>query len=141
MPTTRDGDPIGEPVPGWTPRPQPSRAPMPGRYCRLEPLNASVHARDLWEANALDTTGRNLTYLPVEPFPTGDALEAWLAQMAAQRDPLFFAVLVPDGAAHRAVGVASYLRIAPEAGSIEVGHINFSPRLQRTPRPPRPCTS
>jgi RimJ/RimL family protein N-acetyltransferase len=32
-----------------------------------------------------------------------------------------------------AVGVASYLRIAPASGSIEVGHINFSPRLQQTP--------
>ena len=30
------------------------------------------------------------------------------------------------------MGVASYLRIAPEVGSIEVGHINYSPLLQRT---------
>ena len=38
-----------------------------------------------------------------------------------------------DRATDRAIGVAAYLRIAPEAGSIEVGHINFSPLLQRTP--------
>lgn len=31
------------------------------------------------------------------------------------------------------MGVASYLRITPDSGSIEVGHINYSPRLQRTP--------
>jgi RimJ/RimL family protein N-acetyltransferase len=30
-------------------------------------------------------------------------------------------------------GVASYLRIAPAGGSIEVGHIHYSPRLQRSP--------
>ena len=33
----------------------------------------------------------------------------------------------------QAAGVASYLRIAPAAGSIEVGHIHYSPRLQRSP--------
>ena len=31
------------------------------------------------------------------------------------------------------VGVASYLRISPSAGAIEVGHIHFSPLLQHTP--------
>jgi RimJ/RimL family protein N-acetyltransferase len=36
-------------------------------------------------------------------------------------------------ASGEAVGVASYLRIRPDCGSIEVGHLNFSPRLQRTP--------
>jgi len=31
------------------------------------------------------------------------------------------------------VGVASYLRIAPASGTIEVGHIHYSPRLRRSP--------
>ncbi len=31
------------------------------------------------------------------------------------------------------MGVASYLRITPSMGSIEVGHIHFSALLQRTP--------
>ncbi|MEM0943959.1 MAG: GNAT family protein, partial [Pseudomonadota bacterium] len=43
-------------------------------------------------------------------------------------DPLQFAILVGG----RALGTASYLRINPEAGSIEVGYITFSPALQRT---------
>jgi RimJ/RimL family protein N-acetyltransferase len=46
-------------------------------------------------------------------------------------DPLFFAVI--DKADGKAVGVASYLRINPAAGSIEVGGIRYSPRLQRSP--------
>ena len=37
-----------------------------------------------------------------------------------------------DRATGQPVGVASYLRIDPAAGSIEVGHINFSPLAQRT---------
>ncbi|HEX4610372.1 MAG TPA: GNAT family protein, partial [Urbifossiella sp.] len=46
-------------------------------------------------------------------------------------DPLFFTVI--DAADGRPAGIASYLRIAPTAGSIEVGHLQFSPRLRRTP--------
>ncbi len=46
-------------------------------------------------------------------------------------DPLFHAIV--DTNTGKAVGVASYLRITPASGSIEVGHINYSPLLQRTP--------
>ena len=46
-------------------------------------------------------------------------------------DPLFHAII--DSATGKAIGVASYLRIDPASGSIEVGHINYSPLLQRTP--------
>src|SRR4029077_13750033 len=44
---------------------------------------------------------------------------------------LFFAII--DLADEQPAGVASYLRIAPDSGSIEVGHIHYSPRLQRIP--------
>jgi RimJ/RimL family protein N-acetyltransferase len=33
----------------------------------------------------------------------------------------------------KAVGMSSYLRIEPGVGVIEVGHIHFSPLMQRTP--------
>ena len=105
---------------------------MAGRYCRLEPLDPATHARDLWDAVLLDADGRHWTYLPTERPADFAAYLAWAERMAATDDPLFFAILVPDGDRWRPVGVAAYLRITPEAGSIEVGHINFSPRLQRS---------
>ncbi|MEW6321691.1 MAG: GNAT family protein [Acidobacteriota bacterium] len=123
------GQPIGDDVPGWSPPPRPAREPMAGRYCRLEPLDPARHAGDLWEANADDVEGRNWTYLLHGPYASPADYDAWVRRAAAGADPLFFAVVV----AGRAAGVAAYLRIAPEAGSMEVGHINFSPRLQRTP--------
>lgn len=123
------GQPIGEPVPDWTPAGSPARAVLTGRYCRLEPLDPARHTQDLWDANARDTTHRNWTYLLQGPYASIDAYREWVERAASTTDPLFFAV-VSDG---RAAGVAAYLRIAPEIGSIEVGHINFSPRLQRTP--------
>jgi RimJ/RimL family protein N-acetyltransferase len=45
-------------------------------------------------------------------------------------DPLFFTIIDATG---QPAGVASYLRIAPASGSIEVGGIHFSPGLKRTP--------
>jgi len=50
--------------------------------------------------------------------------------MAAGSDPLFYAITDLDSG--HLGGVASYLRITPQAGTIEVGHINFAASLQRT---------
>jgi RimJ/RimL family protein N-acetyltransferase len=124
------GQPIGVEVRGWTPPPRPPRDPMIGRTCRVEPLDPPRHAAQLHGANALDTDGRNWTYLPYGPFPTLAEYRVWVDQVAAGADPMFHAIV--DLATGEAVGVASYLRIDPAAGSIEVGHINYSPKLQRT---------
>ena len=123
------GQPIGHPVPGWTRALPVAREAMAGAYCRLEPLNVDAHARALWDANARDTEHRNWTYLFHGPYASFDDYAAWVRSAAATTDPLFFAVI---DRWDRATGVAAYLRIAADAGSIEVGHINFSPLLQRT---------
>ncbi|MEX2372557.1 MAG: GNAT family protein [Dehalococcoidia bacterium] len=127
--TNHLGQPVGDPVEGWTPRPSPERAPMEGRLCRLEPLDVARHAADLWAAQSLDTAGGNWTYLPYGPFASEAEHRAWVEASSATDDPLFFAIV--DRASGRAVGAASYLRIVPEHGVIEVGHLNYSPLLQR----------
>ncbi len=125
------GQPVGEPVPGWTPPSPPSRDAMQGRWCRVEPLDAARHADGLFAAYAAAPDARGWTYLPRGPFADRGDCHDWARACAAGDDPLFHAVLDPGGG--HAVGVASYLRIAPAAGSIEVGHIHFAPALQRTP--------
>ena len=124
------GQPIGPALDGWTPPPRPPRQAIDGAWTRLEPLDPARHTRPLWDANALDVEGRNWTYLPVGPFDRLEDYGAWLQRMAAGEDPLFFTIV--DRAGDRPVGVASFLRIDPAAGSIEVGHINYSPLAQRT---------
>jgi RimJ/RimL family protein N-acetyltransferase len=124
------GQPIGFEVDGWKPPPRPPRQPMIGRTCRVVPLDPPRHGAQLHAANLLDREHRNWTYLPYGPFATLDAYEGWLRTVAAADDPMFHAIV--DAATGDAVGVASYLRIDPAAGSIEVGHINYSPKLQRT---------
>jgi RimJ/RimL family protein N-acetyltransferase len=103
---------------------------MEGRFCRLEPLDPGRHAAQLFAANALDGEGRNWTYLPYGPFATLESYRAWLDRDCRGGDPLFYAVVAR--ASQRAEGLASYLRIDPGHGSIEVGHVNYSPPLQRT---------
>ena len=124
------GQPIGDAVTNWKIPEPPPKEVLVGRFCRLEPLDVGAHARPLWNANSLDREHRNWTYLFHGPYAAYDDYVEWVGRASSTTDPLFFAVI--DGA-DRAVGVAAYLRVAPDAGSIEVGHINFSPLLQRTP--------
>jgi len=101
------GQPVGADLPApWQPRPWPPRDPLQGRCCRLEPLDADRH---------------------------GAAPQAhldWLRDMADKPDPQFFAIVDAAGCP---VGVAAYMRIEPRHGVIEIGHLYFSPALQRTP--------
>jgi RimJ/RimL family protein N-acetyltransferase len=124
------GQPVGFPLPDWRPPPRPPRAVMTGRYCEVAPLDPSVHAADLYRANALEPSGRNWTYLSYGPFASLDAYEDWMRGVCARDDPLFHAII--DASTGKPVGVASYMRIDPPAGSIEVGHLLYSPLLQRT---------
>lgn len=128
--TTEHGLPIGFPLDRWVPPPRPAHEPMKGNCCRVEPLDIEMHAADLFAANALDEKGLNWTYLPYGPFATLQAYRAWLESDCRGDDPQFYAIV--DAGSARAVGVASYLNINPRYGSIEVGHINYSPALQGT---------
>ena len=125
------GQPVGFAVPGWKPPQVPPLSPMQGRYCRVEPLDADAHATALYAANALDVEGRMWTYLMSGPFESFDAYRTWVDGACRSSDHLFYAII--DRATGKAVGLASYLRIDPRAGSIEVGSLAFSPLLQRTP--------
>jgi RimJ/RimL family protein N-acetyltransferase len=124
------GQPLGAPVDHWTPPPRPPRDTMVGRTCRVEPLDFDQHADDLFAVDSLDRDGASWTYLPYGPFQTFDPYAEWVKSVAGKDDPFFHAIV--DLATKTAVGVASFLRIDPASGSIEVGHIHYSPRLQRT---------
>lgn len=123
--------PIGAPVPGWTPRPHPERISLQGRYCCLEPLDADRHALDLYQAYAQAPDHRDWTYMIYGPFEDAASYHAHAVVAAKSEDPLHFAVI--DLRSGRAVGTLSLMTIGTLHGSIEVGHVTFSPSLQRTP--------
>ena len=125
------GQPVGFPLPGWRRPPHPPREAIAGRLCRLEPLDPARHADDLYRAYALDADARHWTYLPYGPFADIGAYREWMHATCLGDDPLFFAVVDPETG--RPLGVASWLRIDPANGAIEVGHLRFSSLLQRRP--------
>ena len=125
------GQAIGFSVPNWQACARPSTSIMQGHFCRLEPVNVAQHGQQLFDAFCLDTSGGNWTYLPYGPFTQQTDFEAWLTAECQGQDPLFHTII--DEQTGKAVGLASYLRIDPAMGVIEVGHIHFSPLMQRTP--------
>lgn len=120
---------VGEPLPHWKPPPSPTRAALEGRYCRLEPLDVQRHAKALFDANSADATGQMWIYMAYGPFADRAAYRQWMTATCLSDDPLFFAIV--DLVDEQPAGLASYLRIAPASGSIEVGHLQYSPKLQR----------
>ncbi|MEM6904714.1 MAG: GNAT family protein, partial [Pseudomonadota bacterium] len=127
--TNHLGQPIGDPVPGWTPPPFPERRVLEGRYGRLEPLTVG-HAGDLFEAFSADETGRNWTWRREEPFPTLAALTEWIATLEADPTRVWHAYI--NRKTGKALGNGALMSISPQEGSIEVGSIMFSPAMQGT---------
>jgi RimJ/RimL family protein N-acetyltransferase len=129
--TNHLGQPVGAPVEGWTARPRPPRTAMSGRFATVEPLDAERHAAELFDANADDRAGRNWTYYPYGPFATLAEYRRWVEGACGDPARLFHAIR--DNASGTAVGVAAYANLQPSVGVIEIGSLNFSPRLQRRP--------
>jgi len=108
----------------------PSKKRLTGKYCYLEPLNIKKHSKDLYDNFLKDEKNRIWTYLPYGPFKTYKIFKKWLKSNCLKKDPFFYAIYSKKHKLY--CGMASYLRITPEYGLIEVGHINYSPILQNT---------
>jgi RimJ/RimL family protein N-acetyltransferase len=127
-PHPRTGQPIGLPVATTAPAPRPGPVTLKGRYGRLEKL-APEHAAELWAVFA--GHDRVWTYISTDgPFANFEEFATHIAKRAAASDPYAYAII---DASDRAVGYVTLLRIVPEMRVIEVGHVLYSPALQRTP--------
>lgn len=121
------GQPIGVPVDA-SPAQRPAPVLLKGRYGHLEKLMPQ-HAAALWPAFA--GHDRLWTYISTDgPFANLEEFSAFIGKRAAASDPYAYAII---DAAGRAVGYFTLLRIVPEMRVIEVGHVLYSPALQRTP--------
>jgi RimJ/RimL family protein N-acetyltransferase len=127
-PHPRTGQPIGLPVERTAPAKRPGPVTLKGRYGRLEKLKPG-HARELWTAFA--GHDRVWTYISTDgPFASEAEFASFIAKRAATDDPYAYAII---DLADRAVGYFTLLRIVPDMQVIEVGHVLYSPLLQRTP--------
>ena len=115
----------------WEPVERPTQARLAGAHVLLRPVVADTDAEPLYAASHPPDGDRAIwTYLPDGPYESPDHLRRMLAWAETSDDPLFFAIApLPD---ERPQGICSYLRIKPEHGVIEIGHIWFGAALQRT---------
>jgi RimJ/RimL family protein N-acetyltransferase len=127
QPHPQTGQPVGLPV-DPTPAPRPGPVTLQGRYGRLEKLRGE-HAADLWAAFA--GHDQVWTYISTDgPFASAAEFVPFIAKRAAANDPYAYAIIDPSD---RAIGYLTLLRIEPAMRVIEVGHVLYSPALQRTP--------
>ena len=107
-----------------------SKKILKGKYVLIEPINISKHSKDLYINFLKDKENRIWMYLPYGPFKTYGNFKKWLKSFCLNKDPFFYAIYAKRHKQY--CGMVSYLRITPEHGLIEVGHINYSPILQNT---------
>ena len=121
------GQPVGPPVDD-KPAARPGPVTLQGRCGRIEKL-VPAHAVTLWQA--VKDHDRIWTYSPSSgPFADAAFFTALIATRAGQNDPYSYAIV---DARDRAVGVLALMAIRPEHRVVEVGHVVYSPALQRTP--------
>lgn len=128
--TNTYGQPVGQALPGWTPRARPGDVTLAGRWCRLEPLRTTEHGKSLYEAYGRAEDSSDWTYLFAGPFDSESSFDAYLKAAEQSQDPKHYAVI--DAATGKAVGTLSLMRIDPANGVIEVGNVVFSPLLKHT---------
>ena len=118
--------PLGPPV-DPTPRPLPVRTTLRGREVVLEPLHTR-HAAELWDA--AKGADQSWAYMAYGPFPDEAAMSRHVASFASTHDPMAWAIRpVATGVAS---GWLTLMEIEPAHAAIELGHIWFAPRMQRT---------
>ena len=110
------------------PRPLPARVALRGTHVVLEPLHRR-HADELWAAAGPEADA-SWDYMGYGPFPTREAMGAFIADFASTHDPMAWAIRpVATGVAS---GWLTLMDIQPKHAAIEIGHIWFSPALQCT---------
>jgi RimJ/RimL family protein N-acetyltransferase len=122
--------PLGAEV-KWAPVERPGRTDLEGTHVVLRPFDPDGDAEPLYAvSHPPDGDTAIWTYLPDGPYDSPEHMREMLAWAVTSEDQLYFAVV--DLRNERPAGQVSYLRMKPEFGTIEIGHIWFGVPLQRT---------
>lgn len=120
--------PVGQLIKNWLPAKKPAQITLSGNDCRLEAMNVEKHADELFVNLSLNNQGESWTYLPYGPFADKTAFRTWLTNTIAEPDTVLYTIVCNN----LSLGIAGYLRINPEHGVIEIGHLHFAKLLQRS---------
>jgi RimJ/RimL family protein N-acetyltransferase len=108
----------------------PSKKKLIGKYCYLEPVNVKKHSKDLFKNFSKDKKGIDWIYMPRGPFKNKKSLKKYLKDKNLTGNPFFYTIY--SKRLKTFCGLASYLRIKPQVGTIEVGYITYAKNLQKT---------
>jgi len=109
----------------------PARTLLEGLHVQLEPLEPELHGQALYSAGHDSEQGLRIwDYLAYGPWPDLASYTHTLKQQSSDADQVFYALRCK--ASGEVCGQASFLDIQPINGVIEIGHIWFGPRLQRS---------
>jgi RimJ/RimL family protein N-acetyltransferase len=110
---------------------RPAIEALRGRFASAARLEPDADAPELYAVSHEPPAYRALwDYLPYGPFADVTAMRAWMQSIKDSADPIWYTVT--SEALGRKVGMYSLLNIVPDAGRAELGHIWYSPLVQRT---------
>ena len=124
--------PVGDPVAPREGLHGPAHKPLAGRFVTLRPVDPAADAAALHACSHGDPATEGLwTYMgDYGPFASVAAMRGWIEGCAASEDPLFFTVV--ETASQEPVGMVSFLNIVPAMRRLELGHIWYAPKAQRS---------
>lgn len=124
------GQTVGDVVPDWKGAAVLPREELVGQYCRLVPLDADSHAADLFDAYAQAPDDRDWTWLASSRPTSVEAAAYWITAKSTDASLVPYAVI--EQYSGRAVGLVCFMAIEREHGSVEIGHVTWSPRMKNT---------
>lgn len=124
------GQTVGDVVPDWNGAAVLPRETLIGQYCRLVPLDADSHAADLFDAYAQAPDDRDWTWLASSRPTSVEAAVCWVQGKSSDASLVPYAVI--EQRSGRAVGLVCFMAIEREHGSVEIGHVTWSPRMKNT---------
>ncbi len=121
---------IEQDLKNWVPRPRPNNSPITGQYIDIAAYNGAVHAIELWQAFGGLKTNKLLFHFGWPQMSNAEDLQKLLDDF--NRSGEFVTCIFTHKQQGTAVGMASYMRIDGENGSVETGSIAHGTSLSRT---------
>ncbi len=123
------GQTIGAELSSWQTAQRPQREILPGHFCYLAPVNTDKHEACLYQAYHLVKDAHDWTYFYCERPESQDDFHQYLQSLIETNDSFHFTVV--DAQTDLALGTVALQRIDEKNGVIEIGSVNWSPRLKR----------
>ncbi|WP_145563568.1 GNAT family N-acetyltransferase [Yersinia aldovae] len=123
------GQTTGAELVDWPSAQTPKQEIPSGHFCYLTPVHADKHAKSLFQAYHLINDARDWTYFYCERPENEDDFYHYLQKLINANDAFHYTVV--DSLSGDALGTVGLQRIDEKNGVIEIGSVNWSPRLKR----------